>query len=100
MTITVAYVSTNAANTAGIYGTYLGLEKKWKREDLFNGIMFADAIANVVAVVLISLILGAIFLVGAIVLHPSPRVLQFFMLFSYLFALVMTGSSIIRMLGR
>lgn len=97
MTITVAYVSTNAANTAGIYGTYLGLEKKWKREDLFNGIMFADAIAHVVAVVLIS---GAIFLVGAIVLHPQPRVLQFFMLFSYLFALVMTGSSIIRMLGR
>ncbi len=70
MTITVAYVSTNAANTAGIYGTYLGLEKKWKREDLFNGIMFADVIANVVAVVLI---LGAIFLVGAIVLHPSPE---------------------------
>ncbi|MBQ3449715.1 MAG: Nramp family divalent metal transporter [Synergistaceae bacterium] len=64
----LAYVSTNAAITAGIYGTYLGLEKKWKREDLFNGIMFADAIAHVLAVVLIS---GAIFLVGAIVLHPT-----------------------------
>ena len=62
----LAYVSTNAAITAGIYGTYLGLEKKWQREDLFNGIMFADAVAHVVAVVLSS---GAIFLVGAIVLH-------------------------------
>lgn len=66
----LAYVSTNAAITAGIYGTYLGLEKKWKQEDLFNGIMFADAIAHVVAVVLIS---GAIFLVGAIVLHPTGQ---------------------------
>ncbi len=66
----LAYVSTNAAITAGIYGTYLGLEKQWKREDLFNGIMLADAIAHVVAVVLIS---GAIFLVGAIVLHPTGQ---------------------------
>ena len=66
----LAYVSTNAAITAGIYGTYLGLEKKWQREDLFNGIMFADAVAHVVAVVLIS---GAIFLVGAIVLHSTGQ---------------------------
>lgn len=64
----LAYVSTNAAVTAGIYGTYLGLEKKWKKEDLFNGIMLADAIAHVVAVIMIS---GSIFLVGAIVLNPS-----------------------------
>ncbi|MBR2728486.1 MAG: Nramp family divalent metal transporter [Lachnospiraceae bacterium] len=64
----LAYVSTNAAITAGIYGTYLGLEKKWKLEDLFNGIMVADSIAHVVAVILIS---GAIFLVGAIVLFPT-----------------------------
>lgn len=64
----LAYVSTNAAITAGIYGTYLGVEKKWKKEDLFNGIMLADAIAHIVAVILIS---GAIVLVGAIVLHPS-----------------------------
>ncbi|MBQ9432889.1 MAG: Nramp family divalent metal transporter [Synergistaceae bacterium] len=66
----LAYVSTNAAITAGIYGTYLGLEKKWQKEDLFNGIMFADAVAHVLAVVLIS---GAIFLVGAIVLHPTGQ---------------------------
>lgn len=64
----LAYVSTNAAITAGIYGTYLGVEKKWKKEDLFNGIMAADAVAHVLAVVLIS---GAIVLVGAIVLHPQ-----------------------------
>lgn len=64
----LAYVSTNAAITAGIYGTYLGVEKKWKKEDLFNGIMLADAVAHVLAVVLIS---GAIVLVGAVVLHPN-----------------------------
>lgn len=68
LTTALAYVSTNAAITAGIYGTYLGVEKKWKKEDLFNGIMFADAIAHVVAVILIS---GAIVLVGAIVLYPQ-----------------------------
>ncbi len=64
----LAYVSTNAAITAGIYATYLGLEKKWKKEDLFNGVMLADSIAHVLAVVLIS---GAIVLVGAIVMHPT-----------------------------
>lgn len=68
LTTSLAYVSTNAAITAGIYGTYLGVEKKWKKEDLFNGIMLADAIAHVLAVILIS---GSIVLVGAIVLHPS-----------------------------
>ena len=39
----LAYISTNAAVTAGIYGTYLGLEKKWNKQDLFNGTMVADA---------------------------------------------------------
>lgn len=68
LTTALAYVSTNAAVTAGIYGTYLGVEKKWKKEDLFNGAMRADAIAHIVTVVLIS---GAIVLVGAIVLHPQ-----------------------------
>ncbi len=67
-TTALAYVSTNAAVTAGIYGTYLGLEKKWKKEDMFNGAMVADAVTHVVTVVLIS---GAIVLVGAIVLHPT-----------------------------
>ncbi|MDO5407728.1 MAG: Nramp family divalent metal transporter [Eubacteriales bacterium] len=68
MTTALGYISTNAAVTAGIYGTYLGAEKKWKKEDLFNGAMMADAIAHVITVILIS---GAIVLVGAIVLHPQ-----------------------------
>ncbi|MGT2948544.1 Nramp family divalent metal transporter [Streptococcus devriesei] len=69
----LAYISTNAAVTAGIYGTYLGVEKKWQKEDLFNGAMFWDAIAHVITVVLIS---GAIILVGAIVLHPQHIAIQ------------------------
>lgn len=68
LTTALAYISTNAAVTAGIYGTYLGVEKKWKKEDLFNGTMLADSIAHVITVVLIS---GAIVLVGAIVLNPQ-----------------------------
>ena len=73
LTTALAYISTNAAVTAGIYGTYLGLEKKWKKEDLFNGAMTWDAIAHVVTVILIS---GAIMLVGAIVLHPQGISIQ------------------------
>ncbi|WP_019138630.1 Nramp family divalent metal transporter [Peptoniphilus timonensis] len=64
----LAFISTNAAITAGIYNTYLGKEKEWNKEDLFNGVMFTDALVHVISVVLIS---GAIILVGAIVLHPS-----------------------------
>ena len=57
----LAFISTNAAVTSGIYATYLGKEKKWQKEDLFNGVMFTDALVHVVSVVLIS---GAIILVG------------------------------------
>lgn len=64
----LAFISTHAAVTAGVYGTYLGAEKKWKKEDLFNGVMFSDAMAHVITTILIS---GAIILVGAIVLHPQ-----------------------------
>lgn len=64
----LAFISTNAAITAGIYATYLGKEKKWKKEDLFNGVMFTDALVHVISVVMIS---GAIILVGAVVLHPQ-----------------------------
>lgn len=64
----LAFISTNAAITAGIYATYLGREKKWKKEDLFNGVMFTDALVHVISVILIS---GAIILVGAVVLHPQ-----------------------------
>lgn len=66
----LAFISTNAAITAGIYATYLGKEKKWKKEDLFNGVMFTDALVHVISVVLIS---GAIILVGAVVLHPQGK---------------------------
>lgn len=68
LTTALAFISTNAAITAGIYATYLGKEKKWKKEDLFNGVMFTDALVHVISVVLIS---GAIILVGAIVLNPQ-----------------------------
>ena len=54
MTTALAYISTNAAVTAGIYGTYLGAEKKWKKEDLFNGAMKWDAVAHIATVILIS----------------------------------------------
>ena len=64
----LAFISTNAAITSGIYATYLGKEKKWNKEDLFNGVMFTDALVHIISVVLIS---GAIILVGAIVLHPQ-----------------------------
>ena len=64
----LAFISTNAAVTSGIYATYLGKEKKWKKEDLFNGVMFTDALVHIISVVLIS---GAIILVGAVVLHPQ-----------------------------
>lgn len=69
----LGFISTNAAITTGIYGTYLGAEKKWKKEDMFNGIMFTDAVVHIVGVCLIT---GAIVLVGAIVLHPTGQVLQ------------------------
>ena len=69
----LAYISTNASVTSGIYGTYLGKEKKWKKEDLFNGIMLWDAIAHITTVILIS---GAIVLVGAIVLHPTGEAIK------------------------
>ncbi|MFW8236709.1 divalent metal cation transporter, partial [Klebsiella pneumoniae] len=43
-------------------------EKKWKKDDLFNGVMVADTVAHIIGVLLIS---GAIILVGAIVLFPQ-----------------------------
>lgn len=43
---------------------------RWEIEDLFNGVMFTDALVHVISVVLIS---GAIILVGAVVLHPQGK---------------------------
>lgn len=71
--VVLAFISTNASLTTGIYGTYLGLEKKWKKDDLFNGVMVADSIAHIIGVILIS---GAIILVGAIVLNPTGQKIQ------------------------
>ena len=70
LTTALAFVSTNASITTGVYNTYLGKEKKWKKEDLFNGVMFTDALVHILSVVLIS---GAIILVGAIVLNPTGQ---------------------------
>lgn len=69
----LAFISTNAAVTSGVYATYLGKEKKWNKEDLFNGVMFTDALVHVLSVVLIS---GAIILVGAVVLHPTGQTIK------------------------
>jgi len=73
LTTALGFLSTHAALTTGIYGTYLGAEKKWKKEDLFNGTMMADSIAHVVGVILIS---AAIMLVAAIVLNPIGKVVS------------------------
>lgn len=69
----LAFVSTSATLTTGMYGTYLGREKKWKKADLVNGTVATDAFAHVLSVVLISaLIMG----VGAIVLNPQGIVIK------------------------
>lgn len=73
MTTALGFLSTHAALTTGIYGTYLGVEKKWKKEDLFNGTMMADSIAHVGGVILIS---AAVMLVAAIVLNPQGIVVR------------------------
>lgn len=70
LTTALAFISTNASVTTGVYNTYLGKEKKWKKEDLFNGVMFTDALVHILSVVAIS---GAIILVGAIVLNPTGQ---------------------------
>lgn len=64
----LGFIATSCSITASMYGTYLGGEKKWTKEDYFNGAMVADSVSHVFEVVLIS---GAIVLVGAIVLNPQ-----------------------------
>lgn len=73
LTTALAFISTNASVTTGIYNSYLGKEKKWSKEDLFNGVMFADAVVHILSVVLIS---GSIILVGAIVLNPTGQTIK------------------------
>lgn len=73
LTTALAFVSTNASVTTGVYNTYLGKEKKWNKEDLFNGVMFADALIHILCVVLIT---GSIIVVGAIVLNPTGQTIK------------------------
>lgn len=73
LTTALAFISTNASVTTGIYNSYLGKEKKWSKEDLFNGVMFTDAVVHILSVVLIS---GSIILVGAIVLNPTGQTIK------------------------
>ena len=69
----LAFVSTSATVTTGMYGTYLGREKKWKKEDLLNGAVATDAMAHVLSVCVISLLIMS---TGAIVLNPQGIVIQ------------------------
>ena len=69
----MGFISTNANVNTGIYGTYLGKEKKWKKEDFFNGVVLADTLMHIFLVILIS---GAIKLVGAIVLFPEGKIIK------------------------
>lgn len=73
LTTALAFVSTNASVTTGVYNTYLGKEKKWQKEDLFNGVMFTDALVHILSVVLIT---GSIITVGAIVLNPTGQTIK------------------------
>lgn len=66
--VIIGFIGSSASLTTGIYGTYLGNEKKWKKQDLFNGVMMTDAAAHIFGVVVISI---AIILVGAIVMNPT-----------------------------
>lgn len=69
----LAIVSTSATITAGMYGTYLGKEKKWKVADIFNGSAAVDTTSHAVSVSLITLL---IMMTGAIVLNPQGAVIQ------------------------
>ncbi len=69
----LAFVSTSATVTTGMYGTYLGREKKWKKRDLFNGAVATDSVAHVFSVCLITLL---IVLTGAIVLNPTGTIIK------------------------
>lgn len=64
----LAFLGSSATVLAGMYGTYLGCEKDWKKQDLFNGVMAVDAAAQVFGTVVIS---GLIIAVGAVVLNPT-----------------------------
>jgi Mn2+/Fe2+ NRAMP family transporter len=64
----LAFLGSSASVLAGMYGTYLGSEKKWEKRDFFNGVMATDAATQVFGTVFIS---GIIIAVGAVVLNPT-----------------------------
>jgi Mn2+/Fe2+ NRAMP family transporter len=70
---TLAFISTSATVTTGLYGTYLGREKKWKKADLFNGAAATDSMAHIFSVTLIAVLM---LLTSAIVLHPKGIVVR------------------------
>ena len=64
----LGFLGSSASVLAGMYGTYLGSEKRWNKRDFFNGVMTADAATQVFGTVLIS---GLIILVGAVIVNPQ-----------------------------
>ena len=68
LTTVLGFLGSSASVLAGMYGTYLGTEKKWDKRDFFNGVMTADAATQVFGTVLIS---GLIVLVGAVIVNPQ-----------------------------
>lgn len=69
----LAFLGSSATVLAGMYGTHLGSEKEWKKQDLFNGVMAVDAAAQVFGTVVIS---GLIIAVGAVVLNPTGAAIK------------------------
>ncbi|QQO09102.1 Nramp family divalent metal transporter [Breznakiella homolactica] len=69
----LAFISTSATVTTGLYGTYLGREKKWKKADLFNGATTTDSMAHVFSVTLITVLM---LLTSAIVLYPKGVIVR------------------------
>lgn len=68
LTTVLGFLGSSASVLAGMYGSYLGGEKEWKKEDFFNGVMTADAATQVFGTVVIS---GLIILVGAVIVNPT-----------------------------
>lgn len=64
----IGFIGSSASLTTGIYGTYLGNEKGWKKEDLYNGALLTDTVAHLFSMIFISVL---IILVGAVVLYPT-----------------------------
>lgn len=71
--VALGFISTNANAGAAVYATYLGKEKKWRIEDMFNGVIVTDVLTHIISVAFIGI---CIILTGAIVLHPAGTVIK------------------------